>query len=78
MVVKYTGNITEKDEYFYYIALLKPTIEAEISYIKKQQKILLNCISSLESIPSKQEDFIKYKNAYSGITQILTEYNNGI
>ena len=78
MVVKYTGNITVKDEYFYYIGLLKPTSEAEISYIKKQQKILLNCISSLESIPSKQEDFIKYKNAYSGITQILTEYNNGI
>jgi hypothetical protein len=51
--------------------LLKPTSEAEISYIKKQQKILLNCINSLENIPSKQYDFIKYKTAYSGITQIL-------
>lgn len=78
MVTTYTGNKTEKSEWFYYIGLLKPTDEAEILYIKKQQKILLNCINSLENIPSKQEDFIKYKNAYSGITQILTEYNNGI
>lgn len=71
MVVNYTGNITEKDEYFYYIGLLKPSNEAEILYIKKQQKILFNCINSLENIPSKQDDFIKYKTAYLGITQIL-------
>ena len=78
MVVVFTGKTSIMPEHFYYIGLLKPTNEAEILYINKQQKILLNCINSLEKIPSKQEDFIKYKNAYSGITQILTEYNNGI
>lgn len=78
MVVKHTGNIIKKPEYFYYIGLLKPISQAETLYIKKQQKILLKCIGSLENIATKQADYNKYKTAYSGITQILTEYNNGV
>ena len=61
MVATYTGNKTEKSEWFYYIGLLKPTDEAEILYIKKQQKILLNCINSLETSPQSKKTLLNIK-----------------
>lgn len=78
MAVNFIGNTTPKPEYFYYIGLLKPKTPEEIMYINKQKKILFNCIKSLENIPEKQEISEKYKSAYLGITDILTEYNNGV
>ena len=78
MAVNFSGNTTPKPEYFYYIGTLKPQTPEETMYIKKQQKILYNCIKSLENIPEKRECYEKYKSAFRGITEILTEYNNGI
>ncbi len=81
MVVKYTGKTQIMPENFYYIGLLKPDNTANTLYIKKQQKILFKCLESLESLeklPIKQKFYKKYKSAYLGITQILTEYNNGV
>ena len=59
MVVKFTGNIKKYPEHFYYIGMLTTETEAGLLYIKKQQKILLKCINSLENIPSKQEIYAK-------------------
>lgn len=78
MVAKFTGNIKTYPEYFYYIGLLNPKSESGLLYIQKQQKILFKCMNSLKKIPSKQEDYKKYKTAYLGITDILTENNNGV
>lgn len=78
MEVNFSGNTTPKPEYFYYIGTLKPQTPEETMYIKKQQKILCNCIKSLENIPEKREFYEKYKSAFRGITEILTEYNNGV
>lgn len=78
MVVKFTGNIKTYPEYFYYIGMLTPKSEPGLLYIQKQQKILFKCMNSLEKIPAKQEDFEKYKTAYLGIINILTENNNGV
>ena len=78
MAVNFSGNTTPKPECFYYIGTHKPQTPEETMYIKKQQKILYNCIKSLENIPEKRECYEKYKSAFRGITEILTEYNNGI
>ncbi len=78
MVAKFSGNIKIYPEHFYYIGKLNPKSESGLLYIQKQQKILFKCINSLGNIPSKQEDYQKYKTAYLGITDILTENNNGV
>ena len=78
MVAKFTGNIKTYPEHFYYIGMLNLKSESGLLYIQKQQKILFKCINSLEKIPSKQEEYKKYKTAYLGITDILTENNNGV
>ncbi len=77
MTVKFTGNICEYPEYFYYVGKI-PTTNDGILYIKKQQKRVLGCMTALENIPQKKTDYLKNKSVYDGITKILTENDNGI
>lgn len=78
MQVNFTNNTKNYPEHYYYIGNISPKSDEGLLYIQKQQKILSSCINSLENIPSKQEEFKKYKTAYLGITKILTENQNGI
>ncbi len=73
MQIEFTYNKKEYPEHYHYIGEISPDSEDGLLYIKKQQKILLNCVNSLENIPTKQKEFQNYKTAYSGITKILTE-----
>lgn len=72
MTVEFTGEICRKAEYFYYIGKI-PTTSEGILYLKKQQKRVLNCMTALENIPHKQNDYLKNKAIYEQITKTLTE-----
>lgn len=73
MSVKFENKVQNHPEYYYYIGTITPKTQEGLLYIKKQQKILAKCVDSLEKVPSKKEDFEKYKTALLGIEKFLTE-----
>jgi len=82
MLVKYTGKVQAKEEYFYYIGELVPNSDAAVVYIKKQQNRAEKCKKSLVNIKDKKTDYLHFESVYNGITLFLKTYNgedsNGI
>lgn len=82
ILVKYVGKKTDMAESFYYIGKVKPSCEAGLMYIKKQQKRCEDCMKSLKSITEKKEDFLRYKTAFYGIENYLKSFaeenSNGV
>ncbi len=73
MSVKFENKIQNHPEHYYYTGTISPQTEEGLLYIKKQYKILSDCVNSLKKVPSKKADYEKYKTALLGIEKILTE-----
>lgn len=73
MLVKFTGEVLPFEEYTCYTGILSPKEPDGLLYLKKQQKRLFSCMTALENIVDKEEEYLYYKSCYEGITKYLTE-----
>ncbi len=74
MLVKFSGEISETKESFYYIGNLSPETQAGLLYIEKQKKRCFECLSALADIPEKEEEYLAYKSAFEQIEAFLKTY----
>lgn len=69
--VQYNGVISEFDPAMIYVGKVTADTPQGKAYIKKQYIRLSKCAESLEKVPSKQEEYQKYKSAAEKLGQIL-------
>lgn len=74
---RYTSLVRDYPESYFYVGLV-PLTEDGISYIKKQQGRIKECMTALEQIEARKTDFLAYKRIFDQIENILTENTNGI
>lgn len=67
----YKGNCVPKSPAFYYIGKLTPETEAGALYINKQLTRLSSCMTALEHIPEKQDEYLEYKAAFDAIKEVI-------
>lgn len=72
ILARFCGTITPYPESFYYIGKV-PKTEHGIIYIKKQLKRINDYVSAYENIPTKQNEYMLFKNIYLQIKKTLTE-----
>ncbi|MBR4123480.1 MAG: SAM-dependent methyltransferase [Clostridia bacterium] len=81
MLVKYSGEIKNQPDYFYFIGNITPDTEEGFLYIKKQYDRCFKCMKSLEKTYNT-ENFSFHKSICDSITDYLknfgVEYSNGI
>jgi hypothetical protein len=70
MLVKFTGEALSCSEAFYYAGKI-PLDDTGILYLEKQQKRVYGCMTALESIPQKRDDYLKNKSIYDELTKLL-------
>ncbi len=71
MLVSFSGEKCEREESYYFVGELNTDDETSIKYIEKQLARNLNCMQSLEKIPSKTEEYEYYKSVVAGIKKTL-------
>lgn len=74
MLVHPTDIVAQKEDYFYYIGKLSPDDSTGLLYIQKQLKRCLKCAESLKNIPTKQEEYLYYKNIVIGIENYINNH----
>lgn len=67
MKCRFSGEISQKGEGFYYIGKVTPETQAGALYIEKQKKRLRECINALENNESKRELYLEYKRIFEEI-----------
>ena len=73
MSVSYKGGVTNFEEYCCFTGLVSPDTEDGRLYLEKQQLRAFKCMTALESIEQKRDEYLYYKGIYEGITNYLTE-----
>lgn len=71
MLVSTTPCLEKPEDYFYYIGKLSNKDEFGLLYINKQLERCRKCAASLKNIPTKQQEYLYYKNIVSGIENYL-------
>lgn len=71
MEVSYKNIPCKPCEAFYYIGKVTNETESGRIYIEKQKKRLSSCVTALENIPQKQNEYIKYKEALEDLEKII-------
>ena len=72
MKVVFQNKTVTKPHWFYYVGKIKPEGDG-VLYIKKQQKRVFKCMTALEKVEPKQQEFSYYKEINDQLLKILTE-----
>lgn len=68
---QFTGVTQNFGPAFYYIGRVTTETEAGVMYINKQLSRLKQCITALENIPEKQQEYLNYKSAFDAIKEVI-------
>ncbi len=77
ITAKYTANKAVYPDSYYYIGEI-PKTDDGIVYIKKQQRRIFECMTALENIESRKDEYEFYNRVFGQIENLLTEKTNGI
>lgn len=73
----YSGVRTSPEISFYYHGKLDCGTAEGLLYIEKQRKRCYECMCAMEKLPNKSEEYLYYKNAYTGLDNLIKEQTNG-
>ena len=72
MLVNFSGNPQKKEDWVYYVGLVDPKDPVGRKYTEKQKLRAYKCMTALENIESKRQEFEFYKEIYGNLWR-LTE-----
>ncbi len=70
MKCEFIGKPSFREEWFYYAGLVDPEDETGRQYIEKQKRRCYSCMTALENIPSKAQDYNYYKKVFLGLSNL--------
>ncbi len=74
MLVVYTGYSKAFPEYCHFTGKVTPNSEDGKLYLEKQQTRVFKCMTALQNIENKYDEYLYYQRVYNGITDYLNNF----